>query len=220
MSVGIYQGYREHFYAPQPDNPFSWTLLSGGSDALITQLLGRAKKQAHIYDNHLDDQVRDFIEEAVEYIERTRDTQLLTAQWKLTYDRWPLITRINPFGAIIIPKWPVQSVQSVQYVDPAGMLQTWDPSQWTADVKGPPCRIQAAYGCIWPFLQSIPQAVQITLTLGYGDDASSIPALMRRAICMWATHADAQRGDQYAEDRSTAYGIDTLLGASHWGSTL
>jgi hypothetical protein len=50
------------------------------------------------------------------------------------------------------------------------------------DSDSEPPRIYPNYGAFWPATLRVPNAVQIFLTAGYGDDASSAPATLKVAI--------------------------------------
>jgi uncharacterized phiE125 gp8 family phage protein len=71
-----------------------------------------------------------------------------------------------------------------------------------------------------PFLRTIPTAISIDMTLGYGTDGSFVPDLLKQAIRQFVVHSYEQRGDQYSEDKNVTHGIDRMLGAASWGCEL
>lgn len=126
-------------------------------------------------------------------IERTWDCALVSQTLLLAIDRFP--TAGNPYlwqqyswgywgdripmtalsgawwpdrAAVHVPRPPLQSVVSLQYYDPAGNLQTADPSTYQVDTLRRPGRIMPAVGQYWPYLQQRPDAVQITFLAGFG----------------------------------------------------
>src|SRR5581483_2308224 len=118
-------------------------------------------------------------------VERGSSRQLVTATWQLTLDsffdleprsRWtlqavpgqedliPQLRGIGIFSAgnvIRLPKSPLRSVVSVQYVDTGGNPQTLDPSRYLTDLVGQPGRIAPAYGTFWPITRRQINAVTV-----------------------------------------------------------
>ena len=109
--------------------------------------------------------------------------QIVTARWKLVLDSFPGPSLMgvpagDPFSlpghAILIPKSPVSSLVSIQYLDMSGTLQTMPATDYTVDAACEPARITPVFGKIWPI--SLPQigAVTVTFDAGYGP-ATSVP---------------------------------------------
>lgn len=99
--------------------------------------------------------------------------QLVTARWKLVLDRFADSGGVDRADSCVIrlPKCPVQSVVSVEYLDMASALQTIDPADYTVDVASQPARLTPVFGKAWP--ASLPQigSVVITFDAGYGAPA-------------------------------------------------
>jgi len=78
-------------------------------------------------------------------------------------------------GQIVLPLSPLQSVDSVQYLDQNGVLQTMDPdTDYQVDNVSEPGRIAPAANTTWPLTQisvraPVLNAVKIQYTLGFGD---------------------------------------------------
>lgn len=109
---------------------------------------------------------------AEEYCERA----FLTQTWKLTLDYFPKIDRVNPDGAIFLPRGKVQSIRTAQYIDENGDTQTL--SDYTLDDTGDPGRLVPTSNG-WPSTKSYtPNVVTITYDVGYGttlpDDKNDI----------------------------------------------
>ncbi|HXH37553.1 MAG TPA: DNA-packaging protein [Thermoanaerobaculia bacterium] len=125
---------------------------------------------------------------------------LITQVWKYYLDAFPggdFWSLSRPLGvrplhreiyslphqlAIQVPLPPLQSVASVKYIDPAGILQTLDPTLYTVDAISEPARIVPAYGTWWPLTQAVPNAVQVQFTAGYGADGTFVPAELVAAL--------------------------------------
>ena len=109
--------------------------------------------------------------------------QLVTARWKLVLDSFPGPSLMGvpagmPFSlpghAILIPKCPIQSLVSIQYLDMASTWQVMPATDYTVDPVCEPARITPVFGKIWPI--TLPQigAVTVTFDAGYGA-ASTVP---------------------------------------------
>ena len=128
-------------------------------DALITALISAARQAA----------------------EMLTGRQIVTARWKLVLDSFPGPSLMGvpagePFSlpghAILLPKSPVASVLSIQYLDMSGAWQTMPATDYTVDAACEPARITPVFGKIWPI--TLPQiaAVAVTFDAGYGSPAS------------------------------------------------
>lgn len=115
---------------------------------------------------------------------------LVTQTWVMKLDAFPWEGWAHPVGwrrnardaAITIPLPPLQSVSSVQYIDPNGVEQTLDASKYQVLQNGArPSQIAPAYDEAWPSTRDQPLAVTITFVAGYGDAASDVPSAIRSA---------------------------------------
>lgn len=80
---------------------------------------------------------------------------------------------------IRVPLAPLVSVDSLQYLDTDGVLQTLAPSAYKVDTFGEPSKIVPAYATGWPATRTEINAVQVTFTAGYGA-ASAVPEGIKR----------------------------------------
>lgn len=119
--------------------------------------------------------------------------QLIEATFRLDLDDWPGEDWID------IPRAPLRSVTSVQYVDASGVTQTMAPSHYIVDTpagdRASRGRIALAYGKSWPNIRPQANAISITFVAGYGTSPSAVPGLMRKAMLTDLASAYAQRED-------------------------
>jgi len=136
---------------------------------------------------------------------------LITQQWQLNVDTFPTPYTWASWGspwpppayvwpevmvwwprqyAIILPLPPLQSVQSVTYIDETGATQTLDPSAYVVDTQSEPGAIMPSYGTVWPTTRWVPNAVTVKFTAGYGA-APAVP----EPIKVWIKQAVAYRYD-------------------------
>lgn len=129
------------------------------------------------------------IKYAREHIEKIASgRQLITATYEMTIDGFPTI--------IYLPKAPVQSVTSIQYVDTDGDTQTLATSGYQTDFTSDPARIVEAYGEVWPETRDELNAVTVTFIAGFGDAASDVPENYKSlALRIVTDRFDVERGD-------------------------
>lgn len=117
---------------------------------------------------------------AREMAEHNTGRALITQTWELVVDAFP--------AAFVLRKSPIASVVSVKYIDTAGTEQTLDLADTLLDKDSEPGYLVPAYGKGWPATQSVPNAVRVRYTAGYGEAAdvpSSIKHWMLLAIGTW-----------------------------------
>lgn len=154
--------------------------------------------------------IASFIRAARLYCESANRQALLSQQWVLYLDSfpsaggyynraireiWPSLGGLpsglgfypglvpNSTGVIDIPVPPLQEVNSVQYYDFAGNVQTVSPAAYNVST-GLPGRIQPQYSTVWPISRPTIDSVLITFTAGMGATADKIPDSTRAAILM------------------------------------
>lgn len=130
-----------------------------------------------------DTLIASLISAARQAAETLTGRQFTTARWKQVLDCFPGPSLMGvpagqsfslPGHAILLPKCPVQSVVSINYLDMASVLQTMPASTYTVDAACEPARITPVFGQIWPICLPQIGAVSVTFDAGYGD-ASNVP---------------------------------------------
>ncbi|ALG75154.1 hypothetical protein VY88_26980 [Azospirillum thiophilum] len=109
---------------------------------------------------------------------------IVTQVWEWTLDGF--LHRLE------IPHGPVMSVDSVSYVDSAGVSRTLDPAAYQVDVTERPALILPAPGAAWPRTRAQLAAVTVRFTLGFGD-AAEVPGNIKSAVMLLAAHLYANR---------------------------
>lgn len=94
-----------------------------------------------------------------------------------------------PGGTFILPRWPVQSVTSMTYIDANGATQTLATSVYQTDLRSMPARVALASGQTWPATQTGRLgAVTVRFVAGYGLLPDAVPAPIRAAIKALVAH--------------------------------
>lgn len=130
----------------------------------------------------LDDEIEALGLAAREFVEAAIGRQLISASYSATLRRFP------PSGCLIaVPRPPLQSVESVSYVDTSGATITLTAGvDYRVDVTSDPGTIEAISS--WPATADQPNAVEVEFTAGYGDDPSDVPEKIRTAVRILAGH--------------------------------
>lgn len=164
-----------------------------------------AKEHLRVDVNDDDVLISSLITAAREYAESICRRVFVTQRWKLVLDAFPspsaslseanyygqnwsiapgpilMAKRDGVSGYEIIPGVPpLQSVESITYIDTDGVTQTLAPTAYKVDVASTMGRIVPAYGTTWPMARNEINAVEVSFTSGYGD-----PVDVPRGIKNW-----------------------------------
>jgi uncharacterized phiE125 gp8 family phage protein len=131
-------------------------------------------------DDHADDaMLKSMISAARQSVETKTRQQLLHARWMVVLDSFPAFgcASVAPYGkavsipsfAIRLPHSPLVKVESIQYLDMAGIWQTIPSSDYVVNYGMAPAIITPTFGKVWPI--PLPQvgSVKVTYTAGYAS---------------------------------------------------
>lgn len=98
---------------------------------------------------------------------------------------------------ILVPRPPLQSLTHIKYYDTANVLQTLASSNYTVvapqgDDAGP-AWIRPVPAAVYPNTYCRPDAVQIRVVCGYGDEAADIPAGIRQGMALYVAEMFERR---------------------------
>ncbi len=143
--------------------------------------VAEVKRQA-VIEHTLDDVYLDrLIAVATGYAEAQTHRQLIDATWKMYLDAFP--------ARIILPRPPLDSVTSIEYIDTGGDTQTLTAvTDYQVSTASEPAWVEPAYGKIWPATRAQREAVIVTYKAGYGTASTDVPQEIRHAIIMLAAH--------------------------------
>jgi hypothetical protein len=216
------------------------TLITPPADEPIT--VDEAKASLRVTSDVDDGHISLLITAARELVETITRRQLITATWLMMLDSFktpvagmyydafrvpmpPQAIGATPFGSIsypysvvYLPRPPVQSVTSVQYLDTDGDLQTFASNQYVTDVASEPARIMPPPGVVWPTTMAEINSVMVTYVAGYGT-RTAVPARFKLAIMHLVGHWYLHR--ENVTDLSLSAVPDSthrLLGSLDFGS--
>lgn len=158
--------------------------------------LATAKAHAHVDTSDENDLINSYISSAREAVEAYVHRTLVHTIYEYKLD--------GGFPAVILlPRGPVfnSSSVSIQYVDDDGDTQTLATSVYQVST-GDICKIQPAYGQVWPHTQPVLDAVIVTFTAGYPaleegsptDYAGNVPNIFKDAILSLVVDRFENRG--------------------------
>jgi uncharacterized phiE125 gp8 family phage protein len=133
--------------------------------------------------------VQGYVFAARELVENDTGRAFITQKWALTLDNaWPTI-KDRDTGRdqkrIVLPKPPIQSVDSITYFDSSGVQQTLAPSQYlVTKADTGEWVVDQATGATWPLVTKRAAFATINFTAGYGDNPGDVPELARQAVLL------------------------------------
>jgi uncharacterized phiE125 gp8 family phage protein len=104
---------------------------------------------------------------------------LTSQQWLLTLDFFPW------HGIIEIPLPPLQTVDSLTYIDTDGVTQSIEDFLVYGAGGSRPARLAPAHGARWPAARCQGDAVSVVFTCGH-DSFSDVPESVRQAVLLTA----------------------------------
>lgn len=140
-----------------------------------------------------DELLRQYIRAACQYVERTYGLALLTQTIKQYHSKFPC----GSSEPMLLRVAPMVSITSVEYTDTALVTQTWTSSEYTSgryDLGG---FIVPKPNYSYPGnVATLPNAVTVTYTAGFGAKPSTLPAPVTQAILLMI-------GDMYQKREDT-----------------
>ena len=159
-----------------------------------SELLARADVERHLEldDDYHDHEVTAWIMAARQIAENYLNRAIGTQTWDLILDRFPPGAR-----PILLPKCPVQSVSSVNYLDSTGASEIWSSSNYTLGASHEPARLTPVFNTFWPEHRFVEDGVSVRFVAGY--TAANLPLPVKQAMLLLIGHLEAHRGDEGME---------------------
>lgn len=117
-------------------------------------------------------------------IEASLALALITQSWSWTFDRWPRRASVE------LPISPVQQINAVSVVQSGGPVAIL-PSAYILDGHGIGARLIAREN--WPQPSAVALGIEIQLVAGFGPTPADVPAAIRQALLVLATHWYSRR---------------------------
>ena len=165
-----------------------------------------------------DTRIDEIVVAVRKYVEGYIKRSLITQTLRLKLDAFPRSPEI-----IRLPRSPVQSVTSINYLDSNGDSTLLASSSYVTDLVSSPARIQPAFGEVFPATRGIFDSVTIIFVAGYGAAATAIPEDIVHAIkILTQIEYDNPGGQSFgAVLNENDYGVKGLLDPHklHWSNS-
>jgi uncharacterized phiE125 gp8 family phage protein len=145
--------------------------------------LGRLRAHCVIEHEGDDELLLVYLAAARESLEAEAGLAGMTTAFTWTRDRFPCDVALD------LPRRPVAAVESIQYRDTSGTLQTLDPGSYR--VEGNRVVLDESQGG-WPSTSCRPGAVKVAFVAGY-DDPELVPPMYAAAVLLLTAHLYANR---------------------------
>ncbi len=141
--------------------------------------LSQIKTYHRISGTDQDDVIASLMVAARQVVESHTGRSLITQTWEGVADAWRVPLALKP---------SLQTVQSVEYYDLSGDLQTLSSDEYRVFSYGLVGEIHPVDRVSWPMVQTRPDAIKVTFKAGYGDEASDVPKAIWQAMMLLFGH--------------------------------
>lgn len=146
--------------------------------------LAEAKAQCRVKHSDEDALIQQLTVAATRHIERTLSLALMARTYRLTLDQFA--------DSIELPRGPVQSVTSVEYLDADGVSQALPSNYYSTDLVSPSAWLVRNRDSSWPTVLDGVNAVSVTYIAGF-DELPAEYADLKHAILLLIGHWYANR---------------------------
>ena len=160
-------------------------LLSGPASEPIS--LAETKVYLRVDGSDEDSLISSLITTSRLQVEAALGLVLITQQWTLHADCWPLS------GVVELPLRPFETVDEVRVLDADGDANILDSITYAVDNHGDRPRLASRAG-FWPIPGARLNGIEINFTAGYGADAAAVPDDIRHALMALVAHWFEHRG--------------------------
>lgn len=204
--------------------------IEAPSEALVT--LAEVKARLRIDDGADDVGLQRLIDAASRHAEQITQRAFISQRWAYVANGFPsghkihyqiemqgytqyasyITANVSGNDELVLPLPPLQSVESITYIDRNGATQTLSPADYIVDTSGLLGVITPAFGKVWPATQDRAQSLRVEFTCGYGAAADVEPNIVL-AVLLLIAHFEQNR--EAVTDRTMTvlpHGVDNLLG--------
>lgn len=175
--------------------------IAPATGALQSVSLEAAKAQARVDCADEDSLIGMYISAATDAASDRLQRALVPTRYRLTLDSFaPAIELLMP---------PILSVESVKYIDTAGVKQTLDPRDYLLDAVSEPGYLVPAVGRAWPATQDRVNAIEVEYTAGYLG--SAVPTPIKQWILLAIGDMYEQRTRSAEKPAVPQYFAESLL---------
>lgn len=191
-----YWDYRPPWVRPARPGSMRWALLQ--TTAPTVEPVDLATAKAHLRVDFTDDDalIQRKLMAARDYVERWTGLSLCQQTWKLYLDRFPPADRWESWpwraapSTILIPRFPVQSITSIQWTDLNGNVSTVSSGDYLVDLASRPPRIVPATSKFWPTTPALAPQNGVVVTFVAGATAPDLvsPSAVQAVLLVLGDH--------------------------------
>ena len=149
--------------------------------------LPQAKAHLRITHSEDDTEINAMITAAREVVEKYLNRDIAQRTWIYTAEGFS--------SPMVLPKAPVDSITSIQYVDENGDTQTLSDSVYVLDDD----KIHLKYDQTWPATRNQRHAVTITFVSGYAETQGAVSHAILMIVASMYENRESQNYTQFAE---------------------
>jgi len=199
--------YRPPWVRPARPGSMRWALQQTAAPTVEPVSLVEAKDHLRVDVTDDDAVVQNKLMAARDYVERWTGLSLCQQTWKLYLDRFPPADRWESWpwraapNTVLLPRWPIQSITSIQWTDLNGNVTTISSSDYLVDVVSRPARIVPATGKSWPSTPALAaqNGVVVTFVAGAANPGTIPPSLVQATLLIL--------GDYYENREATVVDV-------------
>lgn len=151
--------------------------------------LAEAKQHLRVDDTAEDAYIDTLISAVTKHVQGYIGRTLISTTYTWKLDRFPRSQNLT------FPRPPLQSIASIAYINQDGDSTTWGSTYYNLDTVSHPARLEPAYSESWPITRAQNNAVTVTYTAGYGDEAEDVPVDIRQGMLFLLGHLYENRQD-------------------------
>ena len=140
--------------------------------------------------------IADLISAARQDVENQTGLSLISQQWRMTFDNWPVGDMVQ------LPRGPVTGILAVTVYSANGTPSVVSPADYLLDMRSDPARL---------FFEKRGNpgrrmnGIEIDFSAGFGTTGTSVPDMLNRAILLLVAHWYEFRGAFRASDQPVSY---------------
>jgi len=157
--------------------PLSYGLKVSTAPAAEPVTLAEMKIHLRVTDVDEDGYITELIQEARQFVENSTGRAIYDRSYTLNLHRGPAAMGLTE---VILPRPPLDSITSVNYIDVDGNSQAWTDYQVsTSDEWG---RLKPDYNTSWPSVREQYDCFTVVYVAGYGTATSDFPLPLVRCM--------------------------------------
>lgn len=150
--------------------------------------LVEGKQHLRLTTSNEDDLINAYIGAARDRVEVFTSRALITQTWTAYFDSFDDPEICDGFGALAVPRPPLQSITSIKYQDEDDVQQTLSTDVYAVDTTSIPGRVYLKPDQSWPTVYAKRHAIEMIFVAGYGTSSADLPSGIVHATRLLLSH--------------------------------